>query len=356
MGRKKKHDEHENLERWLVSYADFITLLFAFFVVMYSISSINEGKYRVLSDALVAAFHAPIKTLQPIQVGRVAKSPYKTPMASSPSVIVLPELPQPDPFMKTVAPRTPSPSPNGAAAKTGASAHEIDAALRHMADNIKRAMAPLIKKDLIKVRQRKLWLEVEINTNILFPSGSATLAPDALPVLQEIAGILKPFPNPIHVEGFTDDVPIHTVEFPSNWELSATRAASVVHLFTRLGVDPRRMAAIGFGRYRPVANNATAQGRRKNRRVLLVILAHPADRRMTDVDQVGQPDENTDQGGAVQVRQMPAAQPGAARGGADQGARVTLPVIAAPIPSPIRLFNPFYLGGSSATTPTPGEK
>ena len=115
-------------------------------------------------------------------------------------------------------------------------------------------------------------MEVEIKTSILFPSGSAILQPEALPILSEIADILKDFPNPIHVEGFTDSVPINTVAFPSNWELSAGRAASVVHLFTKDGVEPRRMAAIGLGEYRPIADNATAEGRNKNRRVVLLIM------------------------------------------------------------------------------------
>jgi chemotaxis protein MotB len=133
-------------------------------------------------------------------------------------------------------------------------------------------MSNLIQQDLIAVRRNDLWVEVEIKTSILFPSGSSRLQQEALPILSEIAKILKDFPNPIRVEGFTDSVPINTVAFPSNWELSAGRAASVVHLFTKEGVEPRRMASIGYGEYRPVADNSTAEGRNKNRRVVIVIL------------------------------------------------------------------------------------
>ena len=141
-----------------------------------------------------------------------------------------------------------------------------------MADELEKSMSKLIQQDLIAVRRNDLWVEVEIKTSILFPSGSASLQHEALPILREIAKILKDFPNPIRVEGFTDSVPINTVAFPSNWELSAGRAASVVHLFTNAGVEPRRMAAIGFGEYRPVGDNSTPEGRNKNRRVVVLIL------------------------------------------------------------------------------------
>jgi chemotaxis protein MotB len=145
-------------------------------------------------------------------------------------------------------------------------------AINKMADALEESMSKLIQQDLIAVRRNDLWVEVEIKTSILFPSGSAVLQHEALPVLSEIANILKNFPNPIRVEGFTDSLPINTVAFPSNWELSAGRAASVVHLFTKEGMEPRRMAAIGFGEYRPIADNSTPEGRNKNRRVVILIL------------------------------------------------------------------------------------
>ena len=284
MARKKKHEEHENHERWLVSYADFITLLFAFFVVMYAVSSVNEGKYRVLSESLVASFRSPSKSLAPIQVGKVAKSPEtdqidfrKTP---TPMVIQLPNMPVPRPDDKKEhhAPPPPPPKPRAkseskdpagkdAAGKAAAAEKE----LHEISDKIAKAMSSMIRQNLIHVRRSKHWVEVEINTNILFPSGSARLSAPAVPVLEKLARVLKVFPNALHVEGFTDNIPINNEIFPSNWELSAGRAASVVHLFGQVGVDPRRMVAIGYGQYRPVADNATAAGRAKNRRVVLVI-------------------------------------------------------------------------------------
>jgi chemotaxis protein MotB len=255
MARKKKHEEHENHERWLVSYADFITLLFAFFVVMYSLSAVNEGKFRVLSESLVAAFNSTSKSLQPVQVGQPVKAPAAPvqrldPLKSPPTVAPV-EMIRPAPV--TITPRM--------------------QAIKEMADAIERAMDPLIKADLLLVRRDSLWIEVEIKTSILFPSGSAQLQAEAIPILEKIAGILGKFPNAVHVEGFTDNVPINTVAFPSNWELSAARAASVVHLFMSAGMQPARMAAIGLGEYRPIADNSSEEGRNKNRRVVLVVLA-----------------------------------------------------------------------------------
>ena len=260
MARKKKHEEHENHERWLVSYADFITLLFAFFVVMYSLSAVNEGKFRVLSESLVAALSSSPQRPQPphvrpVQVGQMVKAPAAPvqrlePLKAPPTVAPI-EMNKPEP--PDITPRM--------------------QAIRDMADAIERAMGPLIKADLLLVRRDSLWIEVEIKTSILFPSGSAQLQAEALPILREIAAILGKFPNAVHVEGFTDNVPINTLAFPSNWELSAARAASVVHLFMQAGMQPERMAAIGLGEYRPIADNSSEEGRNKNRRVVLVVLA-----------------------------------------------------------------------------------
>jgi chemotaxis protein MotB len=255
VARKKPQQEHENHERWLVSYADFITLLFAFFVVMYSLSSVNEGKYRILSESLQAAFRAPAKSLEPIQVGDIARSPFdipkefhNTPQALDISFVLESSLER-DPYWKTKQ------------------------TVKSMVKQLEEAMSSLIDKDLISIRADELWVEVEIKTSILFPSGSAQLDVQAVPVLRQLADIIKNYPNRIHVEGFTDNVPINTRVFPSNWELSAARAATVVRIFSQDGVEPARMVAIGYGEYRPQADNSTPQGRSKNRRVVVTILA-----------------------------------------------------------------------------------
>jgi chemotaxis protein MotB len=117
-----------------------------------------------------------------------------------------------------------------------------------------------------------MWLEIEINTDILFPSGSGAFAPEAAPVLDKLAEVLKPFPNPMRVEGHTDDRPIKTAAFPSNWELSAARSASVVHEFTKAGIDPLRLEIVGFGEFHPRQANDTPEGRNANRRVAVLVL------------------------------------------------------------------------------------
>jgi chemotaxis protein MotB len=259
MVRKKRTEERENHDRWLVSYADFITLLFAFFVVMYSISSVNEGKYRILSDSMVAAFRDPARSLEPVQIGELVRTSKQS------EAILDRNKPLIEVFKMPLSAQP--------AEQDGPEDEGVDEAVQKLADSIEAAMAELVDAGLIQVRRDKRWIEVEIKSSILFASGSAGLSASSAPVLQQLAEKFKPLDNVIHVEGFTDNVPINNFDFLSNWELSAARAASVVHLFTRLGIEPKRLAAIGYGEFRPLASNDTAAGRARNRRVVLVIMS-----------------------------------------------------------------------------------
>ncbi len=253
--RRKKQEEHVNLERWLVSYADFITLLFAFFVVMYAISSVNEGKYRVLSDTLNEVFKARPTSPTPIEFDNALQE--KQASTNAPDYIELP-VPGHDNNL------TPPDNPN------------LDA----LSEQITEAVQPLIDDDLIKIKKNDFWLEIDIKSSILYNSGTATLSEDAEDILASIATLIKEYPNDVQVEGFTDNIPIQTRNFPSNWELSSARAASVVHLFEEEGVDPKRMQAIGYGEFKPIADNNTSEGRNANRRVNLVILGQGDPRRI----------------------------------------------------------------------------
>jgi len=259
MARRKKQEEHENHERWLVSYADFITLLFAFFVVMYSISSVNEGKYRVLSSSIVTAFSQPAKTAEPIQQGTPLRAP----------IIQHKAMPdhKDDDVSRIGVDYHVMPSP-----KEVAEMHKV-------ADELAEGLKGLLDKDVAKVTKTNKGVEIEIKSSILFRSGKAFLNIGATPVLKKIAKIVKDLPNEVNVEGFTDNIPITTAAFPSNWVLSAARAASVVSLFTQSGVDPERLAAIGYGEFKPIAPNTTRVGRDKNRRVAILILNRPNERR-----------------------------------------------------------------------------
>lgn len=266
--RRKRQEEHVNHEAWAIPYGDLITLLLAFFVVMYAISSVNEGKYRVLSDSLFAAFRGVPRTLEPVQVGEKQVGSG----ADIHTTIVEQAMleGQPRSLLTPIPVETGLPRPG---AIYNNESVQGAAELRRVAEEVERAMRPLIDADLLVVRRYSSWIEVEIRTDILFPSGSAQLSKEALIILEQLADVLKKFPNAIRVEGHTDNVPISTVVFRSNWELSAARAGSVVHVFSSRGVNPARLAVIGFGEYRPVKPNDTPEGRNANRRVVLVILS-----------------------------------------------------------------------------------
>jgi chemotaxis protein MotB len=241
MARRRSHEEHENHERWLVSYADFITLLFAFFVVMYSISSLNEGKYKVLSDTMEGVFNQPDRSIKPVPVGD-----------ERPKTIE-PERSAVDDESTKIEPERPLEP------------------LKEIADNVRNSFGDLIKSNQLTVRGNELWVEIELNSGLLFTSGDAIPNEAAFDIIDKIANILAPYQNPVHVEGFTDNIPINTNLFPTNWELSASRAASIVRMLAMSGLDPSRLAAVGYGEFQPLADNATAEGRGRNRRVVLVV-------------------------------------------------------------------------------------
>jgi chemotaxis protein MotB len=142
-----------------------------------------------------------------------------------------------------------------------------------MAQVAEDAMSPLIAQGLVDVQVGDGYVEIAIRSDILFSSGSAQLAPEAQPVIRELATVLGEFPNSIQVKGHTDNVPISGGIFPSNWELSAARAASVVHMMVEGGIDPRRLSVVAYGEFRPVLPNTTPDGRNANRRVVLTILS-----------------------------------------------------------------------------------
>ena len=271
MARRKKHEEHVNSEAWAIPYGDLVTLLFALFTVMYAMSSVNEGKFRVLSDSMIAAFHGAPKSMQPINIGakQSGKGGDKALVGVSPTAL-----------MKIKGEKSSTPAgdltPRDPEVAKGFTHEDLPGALIRMERQVQNAMQALIDAKLVTVRRENLWLEIEINTDILFPSGSGGFAAQAEPVLDKLAEVLKPFPNPIRVEGHTDNRPIRTSAFPSNWELSAARAASVVHQFTKQGIDPLRLEIVGFGEFHPRQPNDSPDGRNANRRVAILVLEQVA--------------------------------------------------------------------------------
>jgi len=240
--RKPREEEHENHERWLVSYADFITLLFAFFVVMYAISSVNEGKYRVLSDSLNNAFSNV--------TGQVGAQPILVTQGSPP---LMPKpVGKPD---KVVEQK-----------KT-----EQRQKMKNVAKDIMDALQPLVAQGKVRLLETSRGVTIEINDSVLFPAGQAKLQPASISAMRIIADVLARADFPITIEGHTDNIPINTAQFPSNWELSALRATTVLRLFNDAGVGAERLTAIGYGETRPLETNTTVEGRARNRRVSILI-------------------------------------------------------------------------------------
>lgn len=247
MARRRREEEHENHERWLVSYADFITLLFAFFVVMYAISSVNEGKYKVLSNSLTNAFK------------NTTGQPGGQPIATIQGAPLMP--------VKPIAKPDKLPDQK----KTEEKKSEQRQKMRNVADDIKNVLQPLIAQGKVKLLETSRGVTVEINDSILFPAGQARLQPASVSAMQAIAQVLADSDFPITIEGHTDNIPIATAQFPSNWELSAMRATTVLRLFNEGGVGAERLTAIGYGETRPLETNTTLEGRARNRRVSILI-------------------------------------------------------------------------------------
>jgi chemotaxis protein MotB len=238
MARKKYDADTDNHDRWLISYADFITLLFAFFVVMYAISVVNEGKYRVFSDALGSAFG-----------GRAAAAPS---VAEVQPLLALPNI---------------------AARRRAEAMRRERERLTTLARQLSSTMAPLVKEGKVRVTQNSRGVSVEINASVLFDPGDATLTAESNEALRAVAVLLKDDPHLVQVEGHTDTTPISNALFPSNWELSAVRASSVVRLFIDSGVAASRLTAVGHGSNIAVASNEQPLGRARNRRVAVTILS-----------------------------------------------------------------------------------
>ncbi len=252
MARKKKRqeEEHENLERWLVSYADFITLLFAFFVTMYSISRVDEKKMGSVVESLQRALGSTAAwqdgKKQDTGVFEVSNKPL--------DVAIIPVN-----------------------ADKGQGKEDFEKLAAEIRKNIKEGQ----KNDhgegdlqQVKFIVDKRGLVLRFSERFFFDSGEASIRPEVIPMLNSIAKTLEKIPNHIRIEGHTDSVPINTPRFPSNWELSTSRATSIVHFaLTHYHFEPTRLSAAGYGEFRPIASNKTAEGRSQNRRVDIVILS-----------------------------------------------------------------------------------
>jgi len=365
--RRKVLVDVNNHDRWIVSYADFITLLFAFFVVMYSISSVNQGKYRSLTESLGTAFSNKDKqerVINPVEIeptfnavqiipNDILTVPFESIALDNQMVIanemewtlVASPLNEKNPFTSVQIKRSfnngqptpldltvsfesiklgnqpeaelenkrelgedgikPEPVQIEPSSSVGQSTlldilavpfksitadnqttAEVEKKrelseeilkerkkLNQVSDQLENALGSFIDDNLVSVKRNDYWIELEMNSELLFLSGEAALSKKAQPVLKEIAQVINTLPNAINVEGHTDNIPIDTLKFPSNWDLSSARATSVVLELVKEGINPTRLSAVGYGEFHPIGDNTTGEGRFKNRRVTLVLMS-----------------------------------------------------------------------------------
>jgi len=231
VARKKKCPE-EISERWAIPYADFLTLLLCLFIALFAMAQAGKQAALEYAQAFAKAFGMRLVLFQ----------------ESLPKQI----LPQP------VVPRS-EPTEKG---------RRIQRQIRELEEMLKR----MGLEGEFKVSYEVIGIRLILQEKILFPSGSAELKPETYPILDKLYEILKDLPNPVEVEGHTDSIPISTEKFPSNWELSTARASSIVRYFIAKGINPERLKASGYADTKPIASNATPEGRAQNRRVEIVIL------------------------------------------------------------------------------------
>jgi chemotaxis protein MotB len=248
---RKKQAEHVNHERWLVSYADFITLLFAFFVVLFASSQTDKKKQVKLAAAMQIAF-TPLGSFE-----AHSKTPPLTDLSAA-AVSDAPPAALTPPLPSTTSLETPE---------------ETEKRLKKFL--AEQVAAKRIAPDSITMRITPDGLVISLHEAGFFPSGSAEVRASSVSILSLLAATLPR--NPLRVEGHTDNVPIHTSQFATNWELSTTRATAIARILLDHGpIDPVNLSAAGYAEFHPVASNATEDGRTQNRRVDIILLRHPA--------------------------------------------------------------------------------
>ena len=247
MARKKKHPAHENHERWLISYADFITLLFAFFVVMFASSQADKGRAAEVSESVKKALEGEkLKTVLQILWGGTVN-----------------DIGKGNAMM-----RGPGGAQKAPEKKEETKLAELLPSLKILSEELKKE----IESGRINISMQQRGLVVSFNQAALFPSGEATVDQSSDEALRKVAAAIEKLPNPVRLEGHTDAVPINTARFHSNWELSAARSIAVMELLNQFGVPRERMSIAGYADVAPVATNDTEEGRARNRRVDIVIL------------------------------------------------------------------------------------
>ncbi len=247
MARKKRVPAHENHERWLISYADFITLLFAFFVVMFASSQADKGRAAEVSESVKRALEGEkLKSVLQILWGGSVNDVGKG----------------------NAMMRGPGGAQKAPEEKKEQKMAELLPSLKILSDELKKE----IDSGRIRISMEQRGLVVSFNQAALFPSGEDSIDEHSTEGLKKVAAAIEKLPNPVRLEGHTDAIPINTSRFHSNWELSAARSIAVMELLNKFGVPRERMSIAGYADVSPVASNDTEEGRAKNRRVDIVIL------------------------------------------------------------------------------------
>lgn len=254
--RRPPDKKPPNHERWIISYADFTTLLLATFVVMYAVSSVNSSKFQQMAEAFSTAFIGKVVTIQSSGFAAANKAPFD----NMPSPVHTPVITR-EAQVKHLPP-----------ALRQHVERQVEK-LNEAYEKLTELLAGMISKGEVRVSLRSLGVVIDINAVVLFKSAKADLSPDAAKLIDQVGGVLKELNYRIQVNGFTDNAQIHSAQFDSNWDLSAARAISVVKRFALDGIDPALLVGAGYSEYHPVASNDTPQGMAMNRRVSIVVVA-----------------------------------------------------------------------------------
>src|SRR5271165_6142741 len=254
--RRPPEKKPQNHERWIISYADFTTLLLATFVVMYAVSTVNSSKFQQMAEAFSTAFMGKVVSIQSSGFAAANKAPFD----NMPSPVHTPVITR-EPEVKHLPP---------------ALRQHVERQVEKLSEAYEKLtglLAGMIRKGEVRVSLQSLGVVIDINAVVLFKSAKADLTPGALQLIEQVAGVLKELDYRIQVNGFTDNAQIHSAQFSSNWDLSAARAISVVKRFVLDGIDPALLVGAGYGEYHPVASNDTPEGKAINRRVSIVVVS-----------------------------------------------------------------------------------
>ncbi|MBA6223159.1 OmpA family protein [Colwellia sp. MB02u-18] len=257
--RARRHlVEHENVERWLVSYADYMTLLFALFVVLYAMARVNEKPFATATESLGRVFQA-----QEAQTKNRGHGDDILPVNSVKTKQVL--------FGDAIVDVAEPDIVSGEVNLSTVSDTQVGSSLSSLEKDLHEALYELVESGYAQLQIDGDWLEIELNSSLLFPSGSASPTNGAKDILLVIYQIIADTNNYIRVRGYTDNQAIKTEIFSSNWELSVFRATAILRTLEALTLNPARMAIEGYGQYYPSADNSTSAGRAKNRRVVIAL-------------------------------------------------------------------------------------